>query len=171
MTWFEIKEKRKFEFGFKLSQVHLPLIHYNYMVKNCRLLCNGCNDTWAIILEPSASHGQVPHILPCCQAPVLPPQCPPVSIEQLLVTQNELTRMLMENEAHYGVGRLQHPHQQDMNLSYSNFLMTHPPLFSEIMDPLEADNWLRTTNSMFELIHYMEYQKTLYAACNTPIVE
>jgi hypothetical protein len=151
----------------------LPLIHYNYMVKNCRLLCNGCNDTRGVILEPSAGHEQVPRILPRCQAPMLPPQCPPVSIEQLLATQNELMLMLMlmENEAHRGAGHLQHPHQQDMNLSYSNFLMTHPPLFSETTDPLEADNWLRTNNSMFGLIHCMEYQKTLYAACNTPIVE
>jgi hypothetical protein len=90
MTWFEIKEKRKFEFGFNLNQVHLPLIHYNYMVKNCRLLCNSCNDTRGVILEPSTGLGQVQRILPCCRAPLLPPQCPPVSIEQLLATQNEL---------------------------------------------------------------------------------
>jgi hypothetical protein len=29
----------------------------------------------------------------------------------LLMMQNELMRMLMENEAHYGAGRLQHPRQ------------------------------------------------------------
>jgi hypothetical protein len=29
MTWFEIKERRKFEFEFKLIQVQLPLIHRN----------------------------------------------------------------------------------------------------------------------------------------------
>jgi hypothetical protein len=54
--------------------------------------------------------------------------------------QNELMRMLMENEAHYGAGRLQHPRQQDMNTSYSDFLVTHPPLFSGAKDPLEADD-------------------------------
>jgi hypothetical protein len=30
-------------------------------------------------------------------------------------------------------------------------------------DPLEADDWLRTTKSKFGLLHCTEYQKTLYA--------
>jgi hypothetical protein len=47
---------------------------------------------------------------------------------------------------------------------YSDLLTTHPPLFSEPTDPLEADNWLRTTESKFGLLHYTEYQKILYAA-------
>jgi hypothetical protein len=48
------------------------------------------------IPEPSAGCGQV--------------LCALVSLEQLLATQNELMRMLMENDACRGVGRLQHPH-------------------------------------------------------------
>jgi hypothetical protein len=56
------------------------------------------------------------------------------------------------------------PQYQDMNISYSEFLVTHPPLFSGEKDPLEADDWLRTTESKFSLLHCTEYQKTLYAA-------
>jgi uncharacterized membrane protein len=51
-----------------------------------------------------------------------------------------------------------------MNTSYSEFLSNHPPLFSRAKDPLEADDWLRTTESKFGLLHCTEYQKTLYAA-------
>jgi hypothetical protein len=51
-----------------------------------------------------------------------------------------------------------------MNTSYSEFLVTHPPLFSRGKDPLEVDDWLRTTESMFSLLQCIEYQKTLYAA-------
>jgi hypothetical protein len=40
----------------------------------------------------------------------------------------------------------------------------HPPMFAEASDPLEADNWLHTTKSKFELLHCIEYQKTLYVA-------
>jgi hypothetical protein len=40
-------------------------------------------------------------------------------------------------------------------MSYSDFLATHP---------LEADDWLYTTESKFSLLHCTEYQKTLYAA-------
>jgi hypothetical protein len=96
-------------------------------------------------------------------APLPPPPRALVSLEQLLAAQNDLMRLLMENKAHHGADRLQPP-QQDRDSSYSDFLVTHPPLFSEAMSPLEADNWQRTNKSKFGLLHCIEYQKTLYAA-------
>jgi chloramphenicol O-acetyltransferase len=51
-----------------------------------------------------------------------------------------------------------------MNTSYSDFLMTHPPLFSGVKDPLEVDDWLHTIKSKFDPLHCIKYQKTLYAA-------
>jgi hypothetical protein len=45
-----------------------------------------------------------------------------------------------------------------------DFLATHQPVFADATDPLEADSWLSTTESTFELLHYTEYQKTLYVA-------
>jgi hypothetical protein len=93
-----------------------------------------------------------------------PPPYPPVSLEQLLATQNELMTLLIQNETHLVVERPQHPRHQDMNMSYSEFLVTHPPLFSKGKDPLEAADWLHTIESKFSLLHCTEYQKTLYAA-------
>jgi hypothetical protein len=49
-----------------------------------------------------------------------------------------------------------------MDLSYFDFLATHPSLFFESTGPLEVDNRLCTTESKFGLLHCMEYQKTLY---------
>jgi hypothetical protein len=46
-------------------------------------------------------------------------------------------------------------------MSYSDFLATHPPVFFGAKDPLGVDEWLRTTESKFNLLHYTEYQKTL----------
>jgi hypothetical protein len=69
----------------------------------------------------------------------------------------------MEKEARHGAGNPQLPLQQDMNTSYSDFLATHPPLFSGAKNPLEADDLLHTTESKFGQLHYTEYQKTLYA--------
>jgi hypothetical protein len=51
-----------------------------------------------------------------------------------------------------------------MDSSYLDFLATRLPIFAEAMDPLEADNWLCTTESKFGLLHCTEYQKTLYVA-------
>jgi hypothetical protein len=51
-----------------------------------------------------------------------------------------------------------------MNTSYSEFLATHPLIFSKAKDSLDADDWLCTTESKFGLLHSTEYQKTLYVA-------
>jgi hypothetical protein len=58
---------------------------------------------------------------------------------------------------------LHHHQQQDLNTSYSEFLATHLPVFLGAKDPLDADDWVRTTESKFGLLHYTEYQKTSYA--------
>jgi hypothetical protein len=85
-----------------------------------------------------------------------------VSLEQLLATQNELMRVLMENLVQHEV-RLPH-RQPGVETSYTDFLATHSSTFAEATDPLEADNWLRIIESKFELLHCTEIQKTLFAA-------
>jgi hypothetical protein len=67
-----------------------------------------------------------------------PPPPPPVSLEQLLATQNELMRWLIENDERRGTKR-QQPCHQERGSSYSYFLATHPPVFADAIDPLEAD--------------------------------
>jgi hypothetical protein len=107
--------------------------------------------------EGSARHGrgQVPR-------GGAPPR-PPVSLEQLLATQNDLMRRLIENDEHHGA-ECQQPRHQERDSSYSDFLATHLPVFADATDPLEVDSWLRTTESKFGLLHCTEYQKTLYTA-------
>jgi hypothetical protein len=83
------------------------------------------------IPEQSIGRGQPLHGPPRGNAPPPPPLRPPVSLKQLLDTQNELMCMLTENDARREAGPPQHPRQQDMDSSYSDFLATHPPLFSE----------------------------------------
>jgi hypothetical protein len=43
-------------------------------------------------------------------------------------------------------------------------MATHPLVFADVTDPLEADSWLHTMESKFGLLHCTEYQKTLYEA-------
>jgi hypothetical protein len=85
-----------------------------------------------------------------------PPPCLPVSLEQLLNTQNDLMRRLVENDDHRGVER-QQPRHQERDSSYSDFLVTHPPVFADATDPLEADSWLHTMESKFGLLDCTEY--------------
>jgi hypothetical protein len=72
-------------------------------------------------------------------------------------------RRLVENDEHRGAERQQSEHQ-DWDSSYSNFLATHPPVFADATNHSKADSWLRTTESKFRLLHYIEYQKTMYIA-------
>jgi hypothetical protein len=102
-------------------------------------------------------HGQVP----CDNAPPPPPR-PPVSLDQLLATQNDLMRRLVENDERRGA-ECQQPQHQERDSLYLNFLTTHPPVFADATNPLEAESWLCTTKSKFGLLHCTEYQKTLYA--------
>jgi hypothetical protein len=79
-------------------------------------------------------HSQVP----CGDAPSPPPR-PHISLEQLLSTQNDLMRRLDENDERRGAER-QQPRHQERDSSYSDFLATHPPVFADVIDPLEADS-------------------------------
>jgi hypothetical protein len=72
-------------------------------------------------------------------------------------------RRLVENDERHGAER-QQPRHQERDSLYSDFLATHLPVFADAIDPLEADSWLRSTESKFGLLHCTEYQKTLYAA-------
>jgi hypothetical protein len=62
----------------------------------------------------------------------------------------------VENDEHHRA-ECQQPQHQERDSSYSDFLATHPPVFADATDLLEADSWLRTMESMFGLLHYIEY--------------
>jgi hypothetical protein len=61
-------------------------------------------DAMIDILEGSVGYGCGPGQVPRGNPPTPPPSRPPVSIEQLLATQNELMNVLVQNEALRGGG-------------------------------------------------------------------
>jgi hypothetical protein len=77
--------------------------------------------------------------------------------------QNDLMRRLVENDEYRGAER-QQPRHQGRDSLYSDFLASDLPVFANVTDLLEEDSWLCTTESKFGLLHFIEYQKTLYAA-------
>jgi hypothetical protein len=113
------------------------------------------------VLESSTrcGRGQAPR----ANTPLPLPPHPSISLEQPLATQYDMMRLLMENEMCRWADQ-QQPRQEDRDSSYSDFLVTQPPVFAEVTDPLEVDNWLCTTESKFGLLHCTEYQKSLYTA-------
>jgi len=83
------------------------------------------------------------------------PPLPPQTLAEVLAQQTQILQMLAQNQ-------IQQPRPQ--LASYSEFVGTHPPIFSKAEDPLEADSWLRLMESKFELLVCTEEQKTIFAA-------
>jgi hypothetical protein len=75
--------------------------------------------------------------------------------------QTELLRQLMANSTRGGI-RARNALAPSPT-TYTDFAVTHPPLFTEAGEPLEADYWLRVMESMFGLLRSTEVQKTLFA--------
>jgi hypothetical protein len=76
--------------------------------------------------------------------------------------QTELLRQLIANSAHGGNGAINS--LASAPTTNSDFAATHPPLFSEAGEPLEADHWLLVMESMFGLWRCTEMKKTFCAA-------
>jgi hypothetical protein len=92
---------------------------------------------------------------------------PPPSLAQAIASilescdeQTELLHQLMANSSRDGNGARNAP--TPALATYNNFVATHPPLFTEVGEPLEADHWLRVMESKFGLLHHTEVQKTLF---------
>jgi hypothetical protein len=94
---------------------------------------------------------------------------PPPSLAQAVASilesrdeQTELLRQLVANSTRGGNGTRNAP--APAPTTYSDFTATHPSLFTEAGEPLEADHWLRVMESKFRLLRCTEVQKTLFAA-------
>jgi hypothetical protein len=128
------------------------------------------------VLESSTrcGRGQAPR----ANTPLPLPPHPSISLEQPLATQYDMMRLLMENEMCRWADQ-QQPRQEDRDSSYSDFLVTQPPVFAEVTDPLEADNWrslctpLNNSEAQLELgalptpPHYLRIIK-FHGASSTP---
>jgi hypothetical protein len=94
-----------------------------------------------------------------------PPPSLAESITSILESHDEQTKLLWQlvaNSARGGNGARNAP--APALTTYSDFAATHPPLFTEAGEPLEADHWLQVMESKFGLLHCTEVQKTLFTA-------
>jgi hypothetical protein len=94
---------------------------------------------------------------------------PPPTVAQVIASihesredQTELLRLLMTNSNRDStmVGNA----RDQARSSYVEFLATHPPTFAEASEPLDANHWLHTIESKFDLLNCTENQKTLFVA-------
>jgi hypothetical protein len=94
-----------------------------------------------------------------------PPPLPSLAqaITSILESRDEQTELLWQlvtNSTCGGNGAKNAP----VLTTYNDFTATHPPLFTEAEETLEADHWLWVMESKFGLLRCTEVQKTLFAA-------
>ena len=77
-----------------------------------------------------------------------PPPPPPPNFAEYLAAQTELLRQLVQGQQQRG-GRNDHQPQSAM---YPDFFGTQPPLFNRMEEPLDADAWIKTIESKFDLL-------------------
>src|SRR5213595_3462715 len=90
------------------------------------------------------------------------PPPPPQTLAEVVAQQTQILQMLIQNQVQQQ-SQLHGRQGQQQLATYSDFAGTHPPIFSKVEDPLEADSWLRLMESKFELLTCTEEQKTLFA--------
>jgi len=94
-----------------------------------------------------------------------PPPPPPPSLTQILAAQTELLHQLVQGQQAQQPQRGHHDHHPPA-ATFSDFLGTQPPLFHKAEEPLDADAWIRTSESKFSLLTEpcLEANKARYAA-------
>ena len=76
----------------------------------------------------------------------------------------EVLRGLARNTGH-GRGWDQHQgHEPNQYSEFKDFLDTKPPIFKEVEEPLQADEWLNTIEQKFRLLRVTEHMKAVYAS-------
>jgi hypothetical protein len=94
-----------------------------------------------------------------------PPPCLTQAIASIFESRNEQTELLwhlVANSTRGGNGVRNAP--APAPTTYGDFAATHPPLFTEAGEPLEADHWLQVMEFKFGLLRCTEVQKTLFVA-------
>ena len=107
---------------------------------------DACEDTPVRRSARQAGHSPEPYV------PPPPPPLNPPSTEQILRMfeerrNNDLIEILRSVQAMVGQNGNENGHYSKL----SDFQRTKPPSFSQIVDPLDADDWLRTIEKKLEI--------------------
>ena len=86
-----------------------------------------------------------------------PPPSNSPSIEQALMMQTQLLQTIAQSV-------LNNPHQAPPIDKRSEFMNGHPPTFSCISKPLEADDWLRAVERQLDIAQCDDHEKVLFAS-------
>jgi hypothetical protein len=118
--------------------------------------CNGWADA-----ETSQTNGSNPPSPPILAQVI-------ASILESHDEQTELLRQRMANSARGGNGKRNAT--APTLTTHSDFVVTHLPLFTEAVEPLEADHWLRVIEFKFRLLRCMRCRRLSSSRSNCVVM-
>jgi hypothetical protein len=89
-------------------------------------------------------------------------------MEQLLATQNQLMQavlqILNQLQPNHQAQQQQQPPPPPPQSRLGEFLQTHPTIFSQAKDSMEAEDWLKGVEKKFVIAQCTDREKVLFAA-------
>lgn len=82
---------------------------------------------------------------------------PQGDVEQWMTTQTHLMQGMVQV-----VSNIQQSHMQPRD-SHAEFMKGHPPVFSHLAEPLDADDWLKAVERQLNIAQCTDREKVLYA--------
>ena len=100
---------------------------------------------------------------PECYQPPPPPPHPPTTEQIMCMFEERRNQDFLEllKSVHAMVGR--NSSQNGNHSKLSDFQRTKPPSFNQVIDPMEADDWLRTIEKKLEIARTEEGDKVPFA--------
>jgi hypothetical protein len=88
-----------------------------------------------------------------------------VNLEQLLTTQNQLMQAMLQTLNNMQPNQQQAPPPPPPHQSHlAEFLRTCPTTFSQVKDPMDAEDWVKGVEKKLVIAQCMDREKVLFAA-------
>jgi hypothetical protein len=99
----------------------------------------------------------------------LPPPPPNPTMDQFIIAQMQLLQglttfvhQIQQNQQNQQYQQQQHAAQA--RDKHRDFLSHHPPAFSHVVDPLDANDWLKVIGKILDITQCNDRKKVLYAS-------
>jgi hypothetical protein len=103
---------------------------------------------------------------------VNPPPPPPPTLEQMLAMQAQILQTMQQTMVNMQDAQPQAlpPPPRDM---LEDFQRTKPPTFSHVVEPMDADDWLKSVEKKLQVVQYNNCEKMLLAShqLSSPVVD
>jgi hypothetical protein len=90
-----------------------------------------------------------------------PPPPPPLTLEQVLAMQAQMLQTMQQTLVNLHAQPQAPPPPRDM---LGDFQHTKPPTFSYAMDPMDANDWLKSVEKKLQVVQWNNHEKVLLAS-------